>query len=56
MSLPTMFQVNKQGNKQDEPWMKPILNQFNNMNFSVSVQLFGYICKWIPDSPFLPMC
>ncbi|XP_078141021.1 trinucleotide repeat-containing gene 6A protein-like isoform X2 [Centroberyx gerrardi] len=25
--------MNKPVNKQDEPWMKPFINQFNNMNF-----------------------
>lgn len=30
-----MFQMNKPVNKQDEPWMKPFINQFNTMNFSV---------------------
>lgn len=34
--LSAMFQMNKPVNKQDEPWMKPFINQFNNMNFSVS--------------------
>lgn len=28
--------MNKQVNKQDEPWMKPFINQFGSMNFSVS--------------------
>lgn len=28
--------MNKPVNKQDEPWMKPFINQFNSMNFSVS--------------------
>uniref|UniRef100_A0A674N838 Trinucleotide repeat containing adaptor 6A n=1 Tax=Takifugu rubripes TaxID=31033 RepID=A0A674N838_TAKRU len=27
------YKMNKQVNKQDEPWMKPFISQFNNMNF-----------------------
>ncbi|XP_068192050.1 trinucleotide repeat-containing gene 6A protein-like isoform X2 [Antennarius striatus] len=28
------YKMNKPVNKQDEPWMKPFINQFNGMNFS----------------------
>lgn len=31
--------MNKPVNKQDEPWMKPFISQFNNMNFPVSAVL-----------------
>lgn len=34
--LSAVFQMNKPVNKQDEHWMKPFINQFNSMNFSVS--------------------
>lgn len=37
------FQMNKPVNKQDEPWIKPFVNQFSNMNFSVSVVLCSFI-------------
>lgn len=32
--------MNKPVNKQDEAWMKPFINQFNNMNFPVSAMVF----------------
>lgn len=42
--LAVVFQVNKQSNKQDEPWMKPFISQFNNMNFSVSTFYKCFVC------------
>lgn len=35
--LSPLFQMNKPVNKQDDPWMKPFINQFNSMNFSVNI-------------------
>lgn len=42
-----LFQMNKPVNKQDEAWMKPFINQFNNMNFPVSSVVGFRCCRYL---------